>query len=95
MALIDDLLRGGNLVTGLAIGAGAIIVWPLVGPLVRPVAKTAIKGGILAYREAAKLYEGTVAGIGDLTTEAIEELGPELAKEAATEVATDLAKEAL
>jgi hypothetical protein len=33
--------------------------------------------------------------IGDLTTEAIEELGPELAKEAATEVATDLAKEAL
>jgi hypothetical protein len=71
MALVDDLLKGGNLVTGLVIGAAAVIVLPLTGSLVRPVAKTAIKGGILAYREATKLYEGAVGGIGDLAKEAM------------------------
>ena len=35
MALFEDILNGGNLVTGLAIGAGALIAWPLVSPLVR------------------------------------------------------------
>jgi len=95
MALVDDLLEGGNVVTGLVIGAAALIVWPLVGPLVRPVAKSAIKGGILAYREATRLYDGTMRGIGDLAKEAADELGPELAKEAVEEVGVDLAKEAL
>ena len=42
MALVDDVLEGGNVVTGLAIGAAALIVWPLIRPLVRPLAKTAI-----------------------------------------------------
>ena len=32
MALFDDIVNGGNLWTGLAIGAGALIVWPLIGP---------------------------------------------------------------
>jgi hypothetical protein len=30
MALFDDVLGGGNWVTGLAIGAGAVVVLPLV-----------------------------------------------------------------
>ena len=93
MALVDDVLEGGNVVTGLAIGAAALIVWPLMRPLVRPLAKTAIKGGILAYREATRLYDGTMRGIGDLAREAMEEVGPDLAKEAVEEVGADLAKE--
>jgi len=100
MALVDDVLKGGNVVTGLAVGAAAVIVWPLVRPLVRPLAKTAIKGGILVYREATRLYDGTVRGIGDLAKEAIEEIGPDLAQEAieeagekaVEEVAADLVK---
>ena len=40
MALFDDIVSGGNLVTGLAIGAGALIIWPLVRPIARPIAKT-------------------------------------------------------
>ena len=95
MALIDDLLKGSNVVTGLVMAAAAVIALPFFGPLIRPVAKTAIKGGIMAYREATKLYEGTAREIGDLAREAMEELGPELAKEAVTEVATDVAKEAV
>jgi hypothetical protein len=43
MALFDDILSG-NWVTGLAIGVGAVIILPLTAPILRPLAKTAIKG---------------------------------------------------
>jgi hypothetical protein len=52
MALFDDTLTGREWVTGLAIGIGAMVVLPLAVPILRPLAKTAIKGGILAYRGA-------------------------------------------
>jgi hypothetical protein len=83
MALFDDLFSGGNWVTGLAIGLGAVIVLPLAAPVLRPLAKTAIKGGILAYRGAAGLLEG----IGDLVAEAAAEGEEELATEALEEAA--------
>lgn len=44
----------------MAIGAGIILVAPvaipLVGNLIRPVAKALIKGGIVAYRETEKTF---------------------------------------
>jgi hypothetical protein len=89
MALFDDALKGGNILTGLAIGAVALIVWPMA----RPLAKAAMKGGILAYREATRLYDGTIRGIGDLATEALEEIGSEVAKEGIEEAGAELAKE--
>ena len=50
---LEDIFKGGNIVTGLAIGAGATIltrlVVPTVGTILRPAAKTVVKGGILAY----------------------------------------------
>ena len=96
MALLDDVLKGGNVVTGLGIGAVALIAWPLASPILRPLAKAAVKAGILGYREATKLYDGTMRGIGDLAREAIEELGGgDLAKETAEEAGTALAKEAV
>jgi hypothetical protein len=36
MALVEDVLKGGDLVTGIAVGAAAVIVWPLIRSLVRP-----------------------------------------------------------
>jgi len=57
MALFDDILSGGNLVTGVALGVGAAIILPLAGPILRPLAKNVIKGGILAYQGAAGLIE--------------------------------------
>jgi hypothetical protein len=71
MALFDDILSGGNWVTGLVIGVGAVVVLPLAAPILRPLAKTTIKGGILAYQGAA----GLVEGIGDLVAEAVAEGG--------------------
>jgi hypothetical protein len=85
MALFDDILSG-NWVTGLAIGVGAVIVLPLAAPILRPLAKTAIKGGILAYRGGA----GLVEGIGDLVAEIAAEDGKEVAEEA-VEVAAEAA----
>ena len=74
MALFDDILSG-NWVTGLAIGVGAVVVLPLASPILRPLAKTAIKGGILAYQGAA----GLVEGIGDFVAEVAAEVGSEIA----------------
>src|ERR1700730_17340781 len=66
MALFDDIVNGGNLWAGLAIGAGALIVWPLIGPVLRPIAKTTIKGGLIAYREAEQLYNDATQGIAEM-----------------------------
>jgi hypothetical protein len=85
MALFDDILSGRNWVTGLAIGVGAVIILPLAAPILRPLAKTAIKGGILAYRGAA----GLVDGIGDLVAEAVTEGAGEVVEEA-LEVAAEV-----
>ena|SRR6202047_1797920 len=71
MALFDDILSGGNLVTGVALGVGAAIILPLAGPILRPLAKNVIKGGILAYQGAAGLIED----ISDLAAEAAAETG--------------------
>jgi hypothetical protein len=74
MALFDDLLKG-NAMTGLAVGAAAMILgptlFPAVGRMLRPAAKTVIKGGLVLYRE-------TLAGIGELTNGLVEEAKNEL-----------------
>jgi hypothetical protein len=86
MALFDDIFSGGNWVTGLAIGVGAVIILPLAAPILRPLAKTAIKGGILAHRGGA----GLVEGIGDLVAGIAAEDGEEVAEEV-MEVAVEAA----
>jgi hypothetical protein len=73
MALFDDLFSGGNWMTSLALGVGAVVILPLAAPILRPVAKTAIKGGILAYQGLAGLLEG----VGDLVAKAVAETGRE------------------
>jgi len=55
----DDILSG-NWATGLAIGVGAVVVLPLTAPMLRPLAKTAIKGGILAYRARLECSKASV-----------------------------------
>jgi hypothetical protein len=74
LALFDDILSGGNLVTGVVLGVGAAIILPLAGPILRPLAKNVIKGGILAYQGAAGLIED----ISDLAAEAAAETGRDI-----------------
>jgi hypothetical protein len=74
MALIEDMFKG-NAVTGVAVGVAALVLGPTllptIGRVLRPAAKTMIKGGIMLYRE-------TVAGISELTTDLVEEARSEL-----------------
>ena len=63
MALIEDIFKG-NLATGLAVGVGAIIFGPTViqtvGSILRPAAKTLIKGSMIFYRETLGEIGGAV-----------------------------------
>jgi len=74
MALIEDMFKT-NAVTGVAIGVAALLLgptlFPAIGRVLRPAAKTVIKGGLVLYRE-------TVGAIGDLTTDLVEEAKREL-----------------
>jgi hypothetical protein len=74
MALIEDMFKG-NAVTGVAIGAAALVLgptlFPAIGRILRPAVKTVIKGGLVLYRE-------TVNTVGDLTTDLVEEAKREL-----------------
>lgn len=74
MALLEDALKGENLLTGVGVALGAVVLGPIVLPLVRPLAKGIIKAGLVAYdqgREAlAELNERT----GDIVAEARAEM---------------------
>jgi Protein of unknown function (DUF5132) len=74
MALLEDMFKG-NAVTGVAVGLAALVLgptlFPTIGRVLRPAAKTVIKGGLVLYRE-------TVAGIGELTTDLVAEARSEL-----------------
>ena len=80
MALFDDLLKG-NLVTGLAVGVGALVIGPIVAPAItaalRPAAKAAIKAGIYAYDRGSEALAALGERAGDIVAEARSELQEE------------------
>ena len=54
MSFVEDVFKGGNIVTGLAIGIGGLILAPIVVPvvvaIVKPLAKVAVRGGVALYK---------------------------------------------
>jgi hypothetical protein len=74
MALLEDMFKG-NAVTGVAVGLAAIVlgptVLPAIGRVLRPAAKSVIKGGIVAYR-------AMVTEAGEFASDLIEEARSEL-----------------
>jgi len=78
MALIEDVFKG-NIAGGLAIGISAILFGPTViqtmGSILRPTAKTLIKGGMVFYRE-------TLSEIGEMAADLVAEARAELDQEA-------------
>jgi hypothetical protein len=78
MAPLEDLFKG-NLATALAIGIGAVIFGPTVtltiGSILRPAAKTFIKGSMVFCRE-------TLSEIGEMATDLVAEARAELDQEA-------------
>ena len=78
MSFVEDVFKGGNIVTGLAIGLGGIILAPLVAPViigvVRPVAKVAIRGGLALYEKGRDVAVEAGEAMSDLVAEARSEL---------------------
>lgn len=91
MALFDNGFKG-NIVTGLAIGIGTAIIGPTVIPIIanafKPVAKAAIKGGVLIYEKGKE----SLAEVSEVVEDIVAEAKAELAAEAeATAVAAGAA----
>jgi hypothetical protein len=92
MGLFDDVLKG-NVVTGLAIGIGAAVLAPTVLPVLagvaKPVAKAAIKGGLVLFEKGKETFAEMGEVVEDLVAEAKSELSEahEKASAAASEAA--------
>jgi hypothetical protein len=79
MANLGDLLKGGGIVGGLAIGVGFALLAPVVKPLLRPLAKSVLKAGIVAYDQGRIALAELNEQAGDVMAEAraeMEEHGP-------------------
>ena len=80
----------GNIVSGLAIGIGSAIVAPLVIPALskaaRPLAKAAIKGGLVLWETGKEKLAEAQELVDDLLAEA----KTEIASEAETSPLTDI-----
>jgi urea transporter len=74
----EDIFEG-NIGTGLAVAIGVAVLAPVLRPLianiVRPVAKTAIRGGIYAYDAVAETAAAARNATGDMVAEARREQG--------------------
>jgi len=84
MAFVEDLFKG-NIVTGLAVGVGALVLGPLVAPaataVLRPAAKAVIRAGIYAYDMGAEAFGQASARAGDMVAEVRSEMEHEPAGE--------------
>ena|SRR5713226_7303364 len=74
---LDDLVKG-NLVAGLAVGLVSVLLAPTVLPAVaraaRPLAKAAVKGGIIAYEKGRELLAEAGEAVEDIAAEARSEM---------------------
>jgi hypothetical protein len=75
-------LEGGlKTSSAVAVGAGAVLLAPIVIPIVasviKPVAKAAIKGGMLAFENARVVMAETKETIEDIAAEARSEIAAE------------------
>lgn len=69
MAFFEDVFKGGDLVSGMAVAVGAIVLAPIAGQVLRPAAKAVIKGGIMLSRST---------GLGDLAGDIVAEARAEI-----------------
>ena len=79
MALFEDLTLGSvtsSALVGLGLVVAAPLLLPVVGAVVRPVVRLAIKSGIAAYDTAAALVTTAGEACNQLVTEARAEITP-------------------
>ena len=70
MALkFEDLAQPETLLVSVAIAAGSYVVLPMLGGILRPLAKTVIKGGMVAADWASQTAAGMQDQMGDMVAE--------------------------
>ena len=78
MSFVEDVFKGGNIVTGLAIGIGGLILAPIVLPavvgVVKPLAKVAVRGGVALYKKGRDTASEAGEAVSDIVAEAKAEL---------------------
>jgi hypothetical protein len=74
MSFVEDMFKGGNVVTGLAVGIGAAVVVPVIIPMLRPLAKSVIKAGLIAYDQGRAAVTELNVRTGDIVGEARSEI---------------------
>jgi hypothetical protein len=78
MSFVEDVFKGGNIVTGLAIGIGGLILAPIVVPvvvaIVKPLAKVAVRGGVALYKMGRDAASEAGEAVSDMVAEAKAEL---------------------
>lgn len=77
MAMFEDALKGGNIVTGLAIGIGVLVLAPVVKPLVRPLARSVLKAGVTVYEQGREALAELNEQAGDVVAEVRAEMEQE------------------
>ena len=61
MSLLEDMFKGGNVVTGVGAVIGAAVLAPVVLPVVRTLAKTVIKAGLVVYDQGRVMVSEVTA----------------------------------
>jgi uncharacterized protein DUF5132 len=89
MSFVEDMFKGGNLVTGLAIAAGAAIVVPMMAPVLRPLAKSVVKVGLIAYDQGRDAMNALNERTGDIVGEARSELAQSRSEAESSQTAAD------
>jgi hypothetical protein len=94
MAWYESLTEslGGSAASNVLIGAAAVILAPIVVPAVlagmRPLAKAAIKGGVLVFDKTREVFAEAEEQMSDLVAEARAELAASAAASAAAQSAS-------
>jgi hypothetical protein len=74
MAGFDDVFKGPNLLIGVGIALAAPVVLPVIGGLIRPVAKTAIAGSLVAADALTAASRGTFDRVGEMVSSTWEDM---------------------
>ncbi|MCB1755106.1 MAG: DUF5132 domain-containing protein [Gammaproteobacteria bacterium] len=86
------MIRGNDVFKGVAIGVGVAVMTPLViaalAPVLKPVARSALKAGIRSYEKARESIEVFNESMDDIIAEVEEEM-----TSAAAETVEDVAQE--
>ncbi|WP_419661742.1 uncharacterized protein Dvar_21750 [Desulfosarcina variabilis str. Montpellier] len=81
MKIFNGSLNPGSI----AVGAGVVlltpVVLPIIGAILKPMAKAVIKGSLIAYEGAKVSIAETKEALEDITAEAKAEVGTEKAAE--------------